>query len=115
VIYFNNEDYKNAVETFSKIDKKVQDSLKGEADYLIGMCYYNLGNYVLAAEVFIKTSYLYAGQNILVAKSQYMAGQSYEKDNKKMNAIKIYDKLLETHSGNEWVKKAEERRKELKQ
>ncbi len=106
--------YDNAIKAFMNVATRREDVIGAEAQYMLGVAYYEKGEYKSAITAFVRVESVFAEFNDWLAKAYLTLSDSYVKlkDNKK--AIQILEKLVEKHPDDEYGKEANKKLRELR-
>jgi len=95
-----------AIKYFTAVIARRTDVIAAEAQYLIGWSYLNKEEYALAAEELLKVRYLYQRHDFWVNSATLDAAVCQENLDKKDEAIRLYNLVLDNNSDNQFAEEA---------
>jgi len=106
--------YDNAIKAFMNVAMRREDIIGAEAQYMLGVAYYEKGEYKDAITAFVRVESVFSEFNDWLAKAYLNLSDSYVKlkDNKK--AISILEKLIEKHPDDDYGTQAKKKLRDLR-
>lgn len=90
----NHKDYEQAIKSMRELIRISSDvKIKAEAQYWVGDCYQQSGDFDRAIVEYLKVTYLYPEESMWALTARYMAAQSYQELGAYDKAIKLFKKV----------------------
>ncbi|HID05935.1 MAG TPA: tetratricopeptide repeat protein [Armatimonadetes bacterium] len=111
--YQNRRQWDAAMELYRKVTEADAGETGVEAQFRIGECLYNKGEFKAALREFLRVALLYEGFPQWIAASQFYAGMCYEQLREMERAKRAYRTVIEKYPQSTWAQKSRERLNEI--
>ncbi|MDP8211274.1 MAG: tetratricopeptide repeat protein [Candidatus Stygibacter australis] len=109
--YYRDKRFQQAIEMFQQALGQVNDrELQAEAQYWIGMSYFEKDEFEQAVTELLKVGYSYESYTQWAASAELQAGEAYQKLNSTAKARRIFERVIEKYGINsQWGELAKQR------
>ncbi len=113
-IELKNRRYDPAIKAFMAVSLRREDIIGAEAQYMLGVAYFEKGENKDAITAFVRVETVFAEFNDWLAKSYLKMADVYAKMKENKKAISILEKLIEKHPDDDYGKEAKKKLKDLR-
>ncbi len=113
-IELQNRRFDQAIKAFMSVSLRRDDVIGAEAQYMLGVAYFEKGENKDAITAFVRVESVFAEFNDWLAKAYLKLSDVYAKMKENKKAISILEKLIEKHPDDDYGKEAKKKLKDLR-